>query len=376
MNLLASRRRMPIRLLVPAAAMLTLMGGTAAAAAPAHSAASLAPAHAAPARPDKAPKPVPFKWHAISLLNGWKSVSSKNFSTGTPAFADREGIVYLRGAIKQPNAAGSETFGTLPAFARPARNLYIQVFTNKETPGVLLIRPSGTMYAYDGNGYALTSLAAVSFPTAAVSTHKLALKNGWLSSDPTYQTGNPAYTVSHGVVYLSGSMHASGLARELAFVLPQAARPRQQIYISVYTFDGATGWLRILPDGIVLAGGTGAFSYTSLANISFPVSATKWHRFTLSPTWKPGVAGAPAYAVVNGVVYLNGSMHQASGSAALWAFVPAAARPAHTLEIEVYLAGGTAGGLSLSNLGIISSLPYSNAQKFTSLAGIAYPPSS
>ena len=320
-----------------------------------------------------------FTWHPLALVNGWASASTTSLRTGKPAWAVHDGVVYLRGAVKQP-AGGSSAFATLPASARPAHNLYIQVYTNSDTPGILYIGADGTMEAYDGNATTFTSISAVSYPTAAVKSTKLTLKNGWASSQPTYNTGNPAYAVSRGVVYLSGSMHG-GTTSAPAFVLPKAARPAHVMYVSVYTFDGSTGFLEILPTGEVDAEGADAASYTSLASISFPVASTKWHNFKLKAGWKSDAqtygTGAPSYAVINGIDYLTGSMDQPVSGTGLWTDLPAAARSTDVLEIEVYTVNGTAGSIAITNsLGLVSSNPFTDAEAFTSLAAVAYPPSS
>ena len=42
----------------------------------------------------------------------------------------------------------------------------------------------------------------------------------------------------------------------------------------------------------------------------------------------------------------------------------------------MYTVGGTTGAVAITNsLGLVSSNPFSNAESFTSLAGIAYSPS-
>ena len=371
MTSLASLSLRHARLVLPAAALLAVIGGTAAAAAPVHAGPPQARAHGAPALNA-------FTWHPLALANGWKSASTTSLRTGTPAWGVKNGVVYLRGAVKQPTAGGA-TFATLPASARPAHNLYIQVYTQSDTPGILYIGSNGEMEAYSGNAVTFTSLSAVSYPAAAITPHKLTLKNGWASSQPNYGTGNPAYAVSRGVVYLSGSMHTGGTA-QLAFVLPKAARPAHLMYLSVYTFDGSTGWLQIRPNGQVNAEGSGAAQYTSLAGISFPVAGTTWHNFKLEAGWKSGASrfstAAPAYAVINGIVYTTGSMDQPVSGTGLWTDLPAAARSTDVLEIEVYTVNGTAGAVAITNsLGLVSSNPFSNAEAFTSLAGIAYPPS-
>jgi hypothetical protein len=317
-------------------------------------------------------------WHALKLANGWKSASAPKLNTGKPAWAIRDGVVYLRGAVTD-TVSGTSVFSQLPVGARPSRDLYIEVYTANDTSGDLFISTGGSMQAYYGQATTFTSLSTVSFPTAAVAAHRLTLKNGWRSSQSQYQTGNPSYAVSHGVVYLSGSLH--GGASKLAFVLPKAARPAHLMNISVYTMDGSIGWLTIRSTGQVRIGGEGSTDYTSLATISFPVASTKWHPFKLIADWHSGASrfrtGAPSYAVVNGVVFLAGSMYQsAAGTTGLWTDVPAAAQPRHVLEIKAYMLNGAVGGVAMTILGLVSSNPFSNAQAYTSLAGISYPPSS
>jgi len=372
MRLLASLFSRPGRLAVPAAALLML-------------AATATTAAAAPAAPPTAARtvsaPAPFLWHPLPLENGWASASTKSLVTGVPAWAIRNGVVYLRGAVKQTIAGASATVAQLPQFAWPTHEEYLQVYTSADRPGDLYISADGAIEAYDGNAETFTSLAAVSYPTKTVKSGNLALENGWVSSQSSYDTGNPAYSVSNGVVYLSGSMHTAGTAR-LALVLPKAARPAAGMYVATYTFDGTSGYLHIQSTGQVYAEGADATGYTNLAGISFPVASTKWHTFPLTAGWKSGASqfhtAPPAYAVVNGVVYLNGSMHQPTSGTGLWTFIPAPARTTgDVLEIEVDASKGAVGSIAMTNsLGLVSSVPFSNARAFTSLAGIAYPPSS
>jgi hypothetical protein len=365
MRLLAQSRLRSARLVLAGVAFLTLAGGTAAVAAP---------------LPGGAPAAT-FTWHTFKLLNGWKSASKKLLMTGTPAWADHNGVVYLRGTIRQPVLDGSVTFARLPKYARPARKLYNQVFTASDVPGVVFIGSGGILQAYDGNAEAVTSLGGISYPTTVIKTHQLALRNGWTSSQPIFQTGSPSYAICNGVVYLSGSMHSAG-GSPLAFILPKAARPSHALFISVYTLAGTSpGVLEIEPQGEVDVSGGNATGYTSLASISFPVAGTKWHNFKLTGGWKTGVSkfdtATPAYAVINGVVYLNGSLYQPAGGAGLWTTIPAAARPADEVFTMINTTSSTAGVLDLAkNLGIINSAPFSNAQMFTSLAAVAYPSSS
>ncbi len=378
MKPLKSKSFRPARVLVPAVTVLALAGGSAAAAAPAtarHLAARATP------HGSGHPASATFTWHPFTLLSGWQSASKKLLVTGKPGWSLHEGVMYFRGAIKQPTAGGLK-FAKLPKFARPAHNLYIQVYTNSDVPGIVYVGADGTLEAYDGNAVTFTSLAAVSYPTSAIKPHKLTLNSRWASSQPSYGTGDPSYSVSRGVVYLSGSLHSLTAGGTGVFAtLPKAARPGHVLFISIYTFDGATGYLDIRPNGDLKAFGADAGAYTSLANVSFPVASTKWRDFRLEDGWKPdpgGDTGAPAYAVIDGVVHFNGSMYEAKDNVGLWTSLPKGVRTAaDVLEIETYTTTGTAGAIAVTNsFGLVSSVPFTNARQFTSLAGIAYPQSS
>jgi hypothetical protein len=263
--------------------------------------------------------------------------------------------------------------------AWPASDLYLNVDTNAGASGSLYVGTNGELEAFNGNSTAFTSLAAVSYPAAAMGSHKLALENGWVSDQPVYATGVPSYAVSGGVVYLSGSL--AGGSKALFTVLPKAARPARQLYIQIYTFDGTKGWLLIRPNGQVQADGAGAPDFTSLAGVSFPVASAKWHSFALEDGWTSTAASlgtaAPAYTVINGVVYLNGTMAEPEYGFGLWTNLPAPARSAHLLEIQVSTSDFSVGDLGItSSAGLIVGEPFTNAQTSTSLAGVAYPQSS
>jgi hypothetical protein len=321
-----------------------------------------------------------FIWHTLPLVNGWKSASKPALVTGTPAWALSKGVLYLRGAIMQTVSGEGTVFAQLPQAAWPASNLYFDVWTNGDVSGIVYVSKTGQMEAYAGNSAVMTSLAAVSYPATTMKSHKLALENGWVSSQSVWGTGTPSYEVSGGVVYLSGSMQAG--TQHLAAVLPAAARPKHVLYVPVYNYGGTPGWLEVFPNGNLEAFGPAATSYTSLAGVSFPTATAAWKAFTLEDGWTSAAGKfhtyGPAWTVINGIVYFTGSIYQASGSIGLWTTLPAGVKTkADVLEIETDASGGNPGIVSVTDsLGLVGSVPYSNAQAFTSLAGIAYPQSS
>jgi hypothetical protein len=269
-------------------------------------------------------------WHDLALVNGW--VSEAGGGTGTPAYAVSGGVVYLSGSIDQ--ASGTEgVFATLPPAARPKSILYIAIDF-----GYLVIQRDGEISHEYSNNFSFASLAGVSYPVSGLTWHTLPLLNGWRSANSAWHTADPAYAVSHGVVYLSGSaLQATGTDATLA-VLPKIARPTHWLYITVYTYTGTSGFLVIKPDGSVSAYTNTsepqpyAQQFTSLAAVSYPASGTTWHKLHMINGWKSADSlyqtGDPAYAVIQGIVYLSGSAYRATGSNYCHlAVLPPAARP-------------------------------------------------
>jgi hypothetical protein len=321
-------------------------------------------------------------WHALNPINGWQSGESQ-FGTGGPAWTVRNGVVYLSGSVFQASG-NSDEFAVLPAAARPAKVLYITVYTVDGTQGYLIISPDGSIEATaspysDAQGY--TSLASVSYPAKSLATHKLTLAGGWKSGDPQFGTGDPAYAVSGGMVYLSGSLHQPSGTSELSATLPAAARPARNVALTCYTDNGTLGVVEILPDGSLYTFLGAAQRYTSLAGISYPAAKDTVHKLALDNGWQPDGAadGDPSYWVSSGVVHLSGSMVQQSGTSELFAVLPKADRPAHNLYIQVLVRSPDetvyAGTVLIEPDGTMQaySVAPGDARQFTSLSGISYP---
>jgi hypothetical protein len=208
----------------------------------------------------------------LTLLNGWHSEQSA-FKSGNPSYTVKGGVVYLSGSLA--TSGTSDQFAVLPRAARPAHVEYITVYTFAGTHGTLELDPNGKAFAYAGSTTSFTSLAGVSYPVASAVRHKLTLRNGWHSEQSVWNSGDPAYSVSGGVVYLSGSLATPGTNEAFA-VLPTAARPAHDLYIKVYTLDSSVGTVLIEPNGVMFAYGPGAVNarkFTSLASISFPLKS-------------------------------------------------------------------------------------------------------
>jgi hypothetical protein len=214
----------------------------------------------------------------------------------------------------------------------------------------------------------------------------LSLNNGWHSEQGAWNSGDPAYCIDGGYVYLSGSLAQSGISHSEYFAgLPQQARPASNLYLSVYTYASTTGVVEIAANGAMYAHGSSARQFTSLAGISWPIAALGTGQL-LTPlvnNWQSADSqwgtGDPSYHINDGVVHLSGSVDQPGSSWWYMSQLPEAARPANNQMFDVYTYGGTVGMLTVHNdatgpggggdIGAAQGM----ADQFTSLAGVTYP---
>jgi hypothetical protein len=116
-------------------------------------------------------------------------------------------VVYLRGAITFVGKTVTAQFATLPTAIRPDHNQYLQIFTYGAVASSVYIGTKGVATVFDGNAASFASLGGLSYRVSTAKAIKAKLINGWNSDQSIYRTGDPAYQVSGGVVYQSGSMH-------------------------------------------------------------------------------------------------------------------------------------------------------------------------
>ena len=151
-----SRTRMTIAAVAAAAALAA--GTTAAAAASPQTARTTT--NASPA--------IGFTWTPLHLLNGWTALSGPTY--GTPSYAVRNGVLYLRGILAAPKTILPEV-AVLPSGARPRHFLWL-TYTNfgGDNVGEMEIEPTGDMFIYaatTGGPPVDPSLAAISFPLSS-----------------------------------------------------------------------------------------------------------------------------------------------------------------------------------------------------------------
>ena len=101
-------------------------------------------------------------WKSFTLKNSWVFGGYSTFHAGY--YKDGQGIVHLRGSL----AGGTSGYAfRLPAGYRPAKFLWLPIYTNSANAGGLEIDPNGKVYPLDpggGSSVLFSSLDGVSFP--------------------------------------------------------------------------------------------------------------------------------------------------------------------------------------------------------------------
>ena len=327
-------------------------------------------------------------WHPLTLLNGWQSGES-SFSTGDPAWAVKNGIVYLSGSLVQPGGgtAASSEFAVLPPAARPAahRGTLVAAYAYDGAQGFVDINADGTMDAWSNPelpAQQFTSLAGISYPAATTAAHSLSLVNGWKVDQSGSILDPPGYVVTGGVVRLTGTItQPTGSNPEFA-VLPAAARPAHLDLIPVRMCASGDATLAVKPDGQMSVTGATARDCSFLAGVSFTAASTAATSMSLINGWQSAqglkATGDPAYSVTGGVVHLSGSLTQPGAgpsSSDEVAVLPSAVWPLHNVYVTTYAGNGAPGAVEIMSDGEMYAYGpnYADAQAFTSLAGISYP---
>jgi len=167
------------------------------------------------------------------------------------------------------------------------------------TLGLLEVDQNGDLSAYDSAARQFTSLAGISFPVPQAA-HTLTLDNGWQSAQGLYTTGDPSYSVSGGVVYLSGSVRQPISGNDILTVLPKAARPKHDLYIKVMVYTPGTaaqaGTLFIAPDGAMnrVPARRSAKPSSSPRSPGSPIRSAPDPVRPVTPSSSPGKARPPA----------------------------------------------------------------------------------
>jgi hypothetical protein len=137
---------------------------------------------------------------------------------------------------------------------------------------------------------------------------------------------------------------------------------------------------------LALSLGGGAYASTQLAGHSQSPSVTSGvsrTSLTLLNGWHSAnfqdASGNPKVAIQSNIVYLSGSLVQATPGNNIFAVLPTAFRPTHNMWITVYTYNDTSGTLYIGHDGTMEAYSTgtcgsgNTAQCYASLAGVSYP---
>jgi len=137
---------------------------------------------------------------------------------------------------------------------------------------------------------------------------------------------------------------------------------------------------------LFLSLGGAAYASSAAPHSIAPKTSVAFHALTLKGGWASSNTsygtGNPSVGILNGVVYLSGSMHQAVIESSTFATLPPAYRPSHNLYLVTYTNGDTTGTLFIGKNGSMEAYSATacgggnTANCFTSLAGINFPKNS
>ena len=379
-----SARRLALRVAAGLGAVAVAAGVTAAGA---------TGASAAQAAPSPLIPPVNI---AVNTVN-WSG--SAGFGSASPSwFKDSFGIVHLQGAARQVNPTGTLRYvlGTLPAAARPARNVFVIVHTLAGTYADLEVAASGQINLIDPRppavkDYKFVSLEGITYrPSGTVAG--IALNGASWSGSAGFGSTAPAWFTDGAVVHLQGAARQTGTSNLLG-VLPPAARPARTVYVIVHTYLGTYADLEVAQSGqINLIDPYGFavkdYKFVSLEGISYSPSALFNHMSPPFPglntvNWASAVFGASDPGWVedgSGVIHLQGAATQISlaGDKNLLATLVPIIRPNRTIYTIVHTFNGTYADLSIAPNGQVRLIdpapPMGKDYTFVSLEGVTYQP--
>jgi hypothetical protein len=149
----------------------------------------------------------------------------------------------------------------------------------RQSPAIVISLVALTFSLGGGAGYA-ASVATAKAPATKITWHALGLKGQWRSAAKAgFAVGGPAYTVSNGIVYLTGAVDRANQTLPLPSVigvLPKGARPTHNLWFAAFN-EAATGGssIEVSPNGAVTVGGSGGDEnyFTSLAGVEFPLGS-------------------------------------------------------------------------------------------------------
>jgi hypothetical protein len=326
-----------------------------------------------------APIPIP--------LNTTNWSGSAGFGSTSPGwYADSLGIIHLTGAAKQISVRPplEIVLGTLPAAARPTRDVFTIVHTFNGTYADLEIETNGTIAVIGPPSPAVEDLSFVSLegisyqPANKIPASAVTLNGANWSPHTGFgsDVGAPAAYRTGGVVRLEGAakqISPIGGGANFVGTVPGNDRPGNgTVYTIAATNDGTYADVAINTSGQIFLidprrPALKDYLFVSLEGITYAAGDTLPSVagiFTNTANWSPvgafGSADPGWFEDTGGFIHLEGGLQQTSSSgpnALLVGILPIVARPTRTVYTIVHTFSGTYADLAITPGGQIFVIP-------------------
>lgn len=222
-------------------------------------------------------------WTSISSPSGWVEYAS---TFASPAFTrTKDGVVVLKGLIKDGTATWDTPIFTLPEGYRPDERLifYVGSYNAGSGYGRIDVLPNGEVRFMQGTATWI-SLDSIKF-VADDSWTNLTMQNSWIN----YGAGYAPLSVA---VDGSGRTHVQGLVRNgpttpthviIGGPIPTAMQPPKQIILPGITSGTAFASFDIKPTDVVTRSAVSTYIATNA--MFYPSSATGWTNLSLQGGW-------------------------------------------------------------------------------------------
>jgi hypothetical protein len=345
-----------------------------------------------------APNPIP--------LNTANWSGSAGFGSSSPGwYQDSLGIIHLSGAARQISLKPplEIVLGTLPATARPARDVFTIVHTFNGTYTDLEIETNGTIAVIGPPGPAVEDLTFVSLegisyqPANKIPASAIALNGANWSSHTGFgsNVGAPAAYRTGGLIHIEGAakqISPFGSSANLLGIVPSIDRPGNgTVYTIAATNDGTYADVAITTSGQIFLidprpPALKDYTFVSLEGITYAGGNTLPSVagiFTNTANWSQfGAFGSAApgwFEDTGGFIHLEGGVQHISSSgpnSLLVGTLPVVARPTRTVYTVAHTGSGTYADLAITPGGQILVItprpPAVTDLTFVSLEGISY----
>jgi len=339
-------------------------------------------------------------------LNATNWSGSAGFGSTSPGwYEDSLGIIHLTGAARQISVRPplAIVLGTLPAAARPARDVFTIVHTFNGTYADLEVETNGTIAVIGPPSPAVEDLSFLSLegisyqPANTIPASAIALNGTNWSSHTGFgsDVGIPAAYRTGGVVHLEGAakqIFPVGSGANFLGTVPAIDRPGNgTVYTVAATNDGTYADVAIDTSGQIFLidprpPALKDYTFVSLEGITYAGGDTLPSVagiFTNTANWSdPGTFGQAApgwFEDDGGVIHLEGGLQRSSSigpNALLLGTLPVVARPTRTVYTIEHTFSGTYANLAINPQGQIFVIPPRPPAvtdlSFVSLEGITY----